>query len=168
MKPNNYLQYILLAGIFTITLFSCRKSQDCSDSSANLPSPITVAEYRVIDNQGRDLLASITPGKLSFDSLVASQPCNKNNSLGKKKIQIGAGGLEGYKFSFNNVYQPIPSERDECFTIQLNWGSDNTDQIQFVTRAEHHVCGITYYLDAVYFNGREAKKDGNGVYLLRK
>ena len=70
--------------------------------------------------------------------------------------------------SFDNMRQPISGENKECFTLLLQWGSDDTDTIEFISRAEHHDCGITYYLDKVMFNGKEAKKDGNGRYLLQK
>lgn len=168
MRFKNQILYFLFAAIVTISLFACEKKNDCANSSANLPAPVPQTQFRIIDVNGNDLLASVNPNQLSFDSLVARQPCHINNALGKKRIQTGAGGLESYYFYFDNMRQPISGENKECFTLLLNWGTDDTDTIEFISRAEHHDCGITYYLDKVMFNGKEAKKDGNGRYLLQK
>ena len=168
MRLRYFTMCLLLAATLTASLIACRKTTDCSNSSANLQPPVPEARFRIIDEDGRDLLASITPGNLSFDSLVASQPCNISNVLGKKKIQTGAGGLESYVFYFDGLHQPVTGENQECFQVYLNWGAGNVDTIEFKCRTEHHVCGITYYLDAVMFNGKEAKKDANGNYLLQQ
>ncbi|MCB0698018.1 MAG: hypothetical protein KDC07_11670 [Chitinophagaceae bacterium] len=168
MKLKNNIMYFLLAGILTVTLFACVKEEDCTNSTANLPAPVPQAHFRIIDSEGRDLLASITPGQLSFDSLVAHQPCNISDALTKHINQTGAGGLESYVFYFDGLHQPITGENMECFTLELHWTSSDVDIIKFNSRAEHHVCGVTYYLDGVTFNGKEAKQDGNGNYLLQR
>lgn len=167
MLKNNMTQF-LLSGVLAISLFGCVKEEDCTNSSANFPPPVPQSTFRVIDYQGRDLLASITPNHLSFDSLVAHQPCSINPALGKNITQTGAGGLESYVFSFDDVHQPITGENQECFTLQLKWSATDTDVIEFKSRAEHHVCGVTYYLDGVIFNGNEAVKDEDGNYLLQR
>ncbi len=167
MKLNSHILYILLA-IVVFATSSCSKTDDCEDSTANLPAPVPQAKFRIIDADGKDLLASGTPNVLSFDSLVARQPCHTDNALSKKKVQTGAGGLESYYFYFDNMRQPITGENKECFTLLLQWAPDDMDTIEFISRAEHHVCGITYYLDGIKFNGKEAQKDANGHYLLRK
>ncbi|HYD20580.1 MAG TPA: hypothetical protein VEB40_03820 [Flavipsychrobacter sp.] len=167
MRFNNYLLYILLAAV-VFTAQSCKKTEDCTDSSANLPAPVPQTKFRIIDAEGRDLLAPGTPEALSFDSLVARQPCHIDNALPKKKVQTGAGGLESYYFYFDNMRQPITGENKECFTLLLQWGADDVDTIEFMSRAEHHVCGITYHLDGVKFNGKDTQKDPNGNYLLQK
>lgn len=167
MKLNNYISYFLLA-VVMFTVQSCKKTEDCSDSSANLPAPVPQAKFRIIDADGRDLLAGNTPNSLSFDSLVARQPCHTDNALPKKKVQTGAGGLESYYFYFDNMRQPVTGENKECFTLLLQWATDDMDTIEFISKAEHHVCGITYHLDGVKFNGKEVQKDPNGMYLLQK
>lgn len=167
MKLNNYILYVLLAAVI-FAAPSCTKTDDCADSTANLPAPVPQATFRIIDADGRDLLASGTPGALSFDSLVARQPCHTDQSLPKKKVQTGAGGLESYYFYFDNMRQPVTGENSECFTMLLQWADGDTDTIEFMSRAEHHVCGVTYYLDGVKFNGKNAQQDANGHYLLRK
>jgi hypothetical protein len=167
MKLNSHILYILLA-IVVFATSSCSKTDDCADSTANQPAPVPQAKFRIIDADGKDLLASGTPNALSFDSLVARQPCHTDNSLPKKKVQTGAGGLESYYFYFDNMRQPITGENNECFTLLLHWTSDDMDTIEFISRSEHHVCGITYYLDGVKFNGNEVQRDANGYYLLRK
>lgn len=168
MNLTGKIQYVLLAGIMTMSLLACKKSEDCSDSSANLPAPIPQTRYRIVDSVSRDLLAASTPGHLSFDSLVAVQPCNAKSTLNKHKFQAGAGNQESYVFNFDDLYQPITGENKECFTLRLNWGVGNTDVVTFSSRAEHHVCGVTFYLDAVTFNGKIAQKDADGNYILRR
>lgn len=168
MRLKHILFYTLFAGILVISQAGCYKEIDCSQSSANLAPPVPQATFRLVDAQGRDLFASITPGYLSFDSVQVSQPCNINTTLTKHIEQTGAGGLESYRFHFEGMRQPVTGENQECFTVQMKWSDGKTDLIEFDTRSEHHVCGITYYLDAVVFNGKEAKKDGNGNYLLQK
>lgn len=167
MKWNNYLLYILSA-VVILAAPSCYKTDNCDDSTANLPAPVPQAKFRIINADGKDLLASGTPDALSFDSLVARQPCHTDNALPKKKVQTGAGGLESYYFYFDNMRQPITGEDKECFTLLLQWAGDDTDTIEFITRSEHHVCGVTYFLDGVKFNGKEVQRDANGHYLLRK
>lgn len=167
MKLNSYIIYVLLAAVI-FAAPSCNKTEDCADSTANQPAPVPQAKFRIIDADGRDLLAPGTPGALSFDSLVARQPCHTDNALPKKKVQTGAGGLESYYFYFDNMRQPITGENNECFTLRLQWADGDTDTIEFMSRAEHHVCGVTYYLDGVKFNGKDVQQDANGNYLLRK
>ena len=168
MRFKDYIPGVLFAGVMTVSLFACNKENNCDDSSANLPEPVPQTHFRIINFNGNDLLAESTPGHLSFDSLTATQPCHISSSLNKKSVQIGAGGLESYYFYFDNMRQPITGENKECFTLLLNWGSAGTDTIEFISRAEHHVCGITYYLDKVIFNGREARIDDSGNYLLQR
>jgi|GEM_PF-6848925 len=168
MKLKNNITYLLLAGIMTISLFACVKEEDCSSSTANLPAPVPQTKFRIIDSEGRDMLASNTPNRLYFDSLVAHQPCNISDALGKNIVQTGAGGLESYVFSFNGLHQPITGENKECFTLELRWSGTDVDVVEFISRAEHHVCGVTYHLDRVMFNGKESKVDGNGNYLLQR
>lgn len=167
MKLNIRLFYALPA-LVLLAISSCKKDNNCDDSSANLPAPVPQAQFRIIDADGRDLLASGTPDALSFDAMEAQQPCHTDNGLPKKKVQIGAGGLESYYFYFDNMRQPITGENKECFTLLLRWNEGDTDTIEFMSRAEHHVCGITYHLDGVKFNGKEAQRDDNGRYILRK
>lgn len=166
MKLKNTLLYISLAGL--IALSGCYKEVDCSNSSANVPPPVPEVRFRIINANGQDLLAESTPNNLSFDSLMAMQPCNANDALGKEKVQTGQGGLESYVFYFTNLYQPITGENDECFTLQLQWADNDVDVVRFNSRAEHHDCGVTYYLDGITFNGKDVATDDNGNYVLRR
>lgn len=168
MKPRYTILYLLLAGLTLLSTVGCYKELDCSESSANLPEPIPQTKFRIIDTVGRDLLASSTPGSLNFDSLVARQPCNANIALGKKIVQTGSGVNESYVFSFGELYQPVTGENAECFTLILNWSDGDVDTIEFQSSAEHHSCGVTYYLDGVTYNGKSVQKDAQGNFLLRR
>lgn len=168
MRLNTTILYSFFAGLICLSVLGCYKEVDCTDSSANQPPPVPDANFRVVNANGKDLLAESTPNSLSFDSLVARQPCNAANMLGKEIRQTGAGGLESYVFSFSNLNQPVTGENEECFTLLLQWAADDVDTVRFITRSEHHSCGVTYYLDGVTFNGDETLIDDNGNYLLRK
>ena len=167
MLKNN-IAYLLLVAVFSSALFGCVKEVDCSESSALLPPPVPEAKFRVIDHQGRDLFAANTPNNVSFGKLVATQPCSGVPALTNHIEQIGAGGLESYALFFSGERQPVTGENKECFTINLSWDGQSQDVIEFVSRSEHHNCGVTYYLDEVKFNGVTAKKDEAGRYLLQK
>lgn len=160
--------YLLTVSVLSSALFGCVKEVDCSNSSALLAPPVPQAKFRLVDHQGRDLFAEQTPNNLKFADLQAMQPCSGISMLGKNIQQIGAGGLESYVISFDNVRQPVTGENQECFTIILETGTGKKDTIEFISRAEHHNCGVTYYLDEVKFNGLTAQTDQNGYYLLQK
>lgn len=168
MRLHTKLSAAFLALLITTSFFACEKTDNCEDEKLNVVYPLQNLGFRIVDTASRDLLTSTTPGTLSFDSLVARQPCNKVDTLGKRIKQIGAGGLESYAFFLDKLYQPIPDEAADCYTIQLNWGTDNTDIIKLTTRAEHGECGVTYFLDGVTFNGYDAKQDGSGYYVLQR
>lgn len=166
MKLKSTLLYVMFAG--ALALSGCYKEVDCTNSSANVPPPVPEVHFRIINADGQDMLAESTPNNLSFDSLTAKQPCNANDALGKRKTQTGAGGLESYVFYFTNMYQPITGENNECFTLLLQWSETDVDVVRFNSRAEHHDCGVTYYLDGVTFNGQDVATDDNGNYILRR
>lgn len=166
MNVNRKIFYIILPAIFAVSLYSCDKKGNCPDNAEEAIPPMTAATFRVLDSNGRDLLASATPGHLSFDSLTVHQPCRQDQLLKKNIEKTGEGGLESYVISFN-TRQPNTGENVECFNVTLDWGNGNTDLLEFDGKTEHHTCGITYHLEGVRFNGQKAGMQ-DGHYILRK
>ena len=165
MTMQRSLRYILLFIVVPALFTACRKDIDCTNSSANLPSPIPMAKFRVVNSAGQDMFAT---GDISYDSLMAHQPCTEKTTLNKNIKKIGEGGLESYVIYFSDARQPITGENKECFTVELKWSATDMDVIEFISRTEHHPCGITYHLDGVKFNGVDAATDNDGYFLLRK
>lgn len=144
-------------------LFSCKPTLSVDCENALLPpDPVPLAKFRLLSAMGNeDLIANNT---VNFDSLVAMQPCNMHDTLGKVITSNGSGG---YIFNFNDLRQPAIGENAECYRILLKWSDTDTDEVEFVVTGEFMECGTIYYIDRVLFNGKQVANTG-GTYILRK